>query len=746
MSLSNKEIREIKHNLDSGNPLSNKYRYLLFGKQNEIELTWSQKCYEPSQVNLEFESIEYFSFHQAIKEIDLKKKLSESKTISTNKNWTDKLIHGENKFTLSTLTSGKLSKEINTVGGIKLIYIDPPFNAGVDFKMNVKIGKKGVKEELNFFKQIAYRDKWGKGNRAFIAMIYERISLAHKLLNEKGFIFIHCDYRTDAYMRLIMDEIFGKSCFVNQIIWKRKGGSALKEMNNLSTAHDVILCYSKKKGSKLNSIFSNPSQEYIESQFKYSDSDGRKYMINVIRSPSPRPNLQYDFKGYKTPPNGWAVPRKTLEKWDKEGRLHYPNSKNKQVYKKIYLDEYQGQLINTLWTDIPLLKGKSKEILGYPTQKPEALLERIILLGSQPGELVLDCFCGSGTTCAVAHRLGRKWIGADQGKLAINTTKKRLLNVNHELHKLGKESKEFELLCLGKNEAKYQLKELTKTKALGRQKKMGIEFNRLVLEAYKAEEIKGLKMLHGRRLGAYISIFPSLDEPCSHQFIEDVIEECLSENITVANILSFKFTSDSAPLKQEKAQECGIDLKLKYIPLEIFNDLSSQDKRVDFPLVPYIDISNSIENGYISITLNNYSIFSSNQNITEESLNESSKNLGTLIIEDGKLFRLKTNNETNSLKKELITGEWDDLIDFWSVSFEHRIDSSYHQRVNHKGGDRSCFVLENQWQSFRTKNLNQIDLVTNPIQIPKTAQRVHIKAIDIFGNEANKSLELEPIK
>ena len=193
--------------------------------------------------------------------------------------------------------------------------------------------------------------------------------------------------------------------------------------------------------------------------------------------PSPRPNLMYDYKGYKTPPNGWAVPIETMKKMDKDGRLYFPESKDKQIYKKIYLDEYEGQLTNNLWVDIKLLKGNNAEIIDYPTQKPEALLERIIKTSSNEGDIVMDIFSGSGTTEAVAEKLGRKWIGADLGKFAIHTTRKRLIGVQRQLKAEGKDYRAFEILNLGKYERQHyigvnpNLREEEQQKATGSKKK-----------------------------------------------------------------------------------------------------------------------------------------------------------------------------------------------------------------------------------------------------------------------------------
>lgn len=333
--------------------------------------------------------------------------------------WINKIFWGDNLQVMSHLLK-------TYRGQVDLIYIDPPFDSKADYKKVINLKGKNINNDQTSFEEKQYTDIWN--NDEYLQFIYERLTIMRELLSPNGSIFLHCDYHKNHYLRLIMDEIFSSTQFINDIVWRRKGGSALGSMNSLSNATDTILWYSKTSNFTLNSIYAEAPKEYIDTQFKYSDKNGR-YMITVMRSPSYRPNLMYDYKGYKMPPNGWSVPLESMKKLDEEGYLHFPDSKDKQIYKKIYLNEYKGHAINNLWTDISTLKGSNKEILGYPTQKPEELLHRIISLASNPGDLVFDCFMGSGTTQSVSMKLGRKFIGADINLGAIQTTTKRLINV-----------------------------------------------------------------------------------------------------------------------------------------------------------------------------------------------------------------------------------------------------------------------------------------------------------------------------
>ena len=314
---------------------------------------------------------------------------------------------------------------------IDLIYIDPPFDSKADYKIRIKIKKQNITSDSLAFEEKQYGDIWT--NDEYLQFLYERLLILRELLSEKGSIFVHCDYHKNYHIRCLLDEVFGPDNFKNEIVWRRKGGSALGTMNSLSNATDTIYWYSKTTTYTLNPVYTEAPKEYVDNQFRYSDPDGRRYMITVMRSPNPRPNLMYDYKGYKMPPNGWAVTLEKMKELDSLGYLHFPDSKDKQIYKKIYLDEYRGQAVNNLWTEISTLKGNNSEITNYPTQKPEELLSRIVEMASNPGDLIFDCFMGSGTTQAVAMKLGRRFIGADINLGAIQTTTKRLIGIAEAL-------------------------------------------------------------------------------------------------------------------------------------------------------------------------------------------------------------------------------------------------------------------------------------------------------------------------
>jgi DNA modification methylase len=323
----------------------------------------------------------------------------------------NRLILGDNLEILKTM-------ENETVD---LVYLDPPFFSNRNYE--VIWGDEG---EVRSF-----QDRWSGGMEHYIAWLKERVEQMYRILKSSGSIFLHCDWHADAYIRVeILDNIFGTTNFRNHIIWKRKTGrgETNHKSNRFGTETDTIFFYAKSNSNLLESQFSfgvDGYSDYVDKFFIHTDELGRKYQSDNLSSPTPRPNLMYEYKGYKPPKNGWAISLEKMEQWDKEGRLLFPKNMDGRIRRKRYLDELKGKPIQNLWTDIDIT-SQSKERIGYPTQKPEALLQRIIECASNEGDTVLDPFVGGGTTVAVADKLNRKWIGIDQSVQAIKVTELRL--------------------------------------------------------------------------------------------------------------------------------------------------------------------------------------------------------------------------------------------------------------------------------------------------------------------------------
>jgi len=226
----------------------------------------------------------------------------------------------------------------------------------------------------------------------------------------------------------MLDQIFGENNFINEISWKRTHahGDSKRKFANIK---DSLFLYGGSDDYVFNPIYIPYSEEYIEKYYTQIDETGRRFQLVSLRSPNPRPNLTYDYKGYKPHRNGWAVSRELMEKLDNEGRLHFPKSKDGAIREKYFLDEMPGVIAGDIWTDIPPISAHAQERLGYPTQKPLALMDRIINASSNPNDIVLDAFCGCGTTLVAAQNLKRQWIGIDISPTACRVMAKRLRDV-----------------------------------------------------------------------------------------------------------------------------------------------------------------------------------------------------------------------------------------------------------------------------------------------------------------------------
>lgn len=340
--------------------------------------------------------------------------------------WMNKIFWGDNLQVMSHLL-----KEYR--GKVDLIYIDPPFDSKADYKKVIKLKSKTVSNDHSSFEEKQYTDVWS--NDSYLQFLYERIILLKELLSDTGSIYVHCDYQKSHYIRLILDEVFGQKNLVNELIWRRKQATSYAS-KQFGVTTDTLFWYSKSSVFTFNPIYSkhdDNTQNYIKERFVYDDGDGRKYMKSPLVNSLYRPNLRYEFHGVNPPPNGWLYKQERLEELFLKNELVMPSHPDGRIYRKIYEDEYKGQLIQNIWLDIPIVNPMASERENYPTQKPEALLKRIIEVSSSPGDIVFDCFMGSGTTQAAAMKLGRRFIGADINLGAIQTTTKRLIKVADEV-------------------------------------------------------------------------------------------------------------------------------------------------------------------------------------------------------------------------------------------------------------------------------------------------------------------------
>ena len=363
------------------------------------------------------------------------------------KDFTNKLILGDNFQVLQSIPDKS----------VDLIYLDPPFFSNRTYE--VIWGDDG---EIRSFE-----DRFAGGIDHYINWLRVRVLQMHRILKDTGSIFLHCDCNANAEIKTdVLNKVFGRNNFRDEIIWKRqtaKKGSQY-EKRTFGTSTDTIFLYSKTNNYTFKIPKMQLDEEDLLKKFNKIDEEGRSFRTDNIRliSAMARKNLIYEYKGY-TPKYGWMVNREKLEQMDKDGRLYWSNTGH--PYRKYFLDEYDGQEVSNLWVDINFASGKER--IGYPTQKPEKLLQRIIECASNECDVVLDPFVGGGTTIAVADRLNRKWIGIDQSVMAIKVTDLRMQKRQDDLFnekqpyevvlptfdfkKLqAKEGKEFEIWIINK--------------------------------------------------------------------------------------------------------------------------------------------------------------------------------------------------------------------------------------------------------------------------------------------------------
>ncbi len=335
---------------------------------------------------------------------------------------------------------------------VDLVYLDPPFNSNASY--NVLFAERDGSQAASQIK--AFEDTWRwdegaarayeevveSGGRvskamqafrtilsdtdmlAYLAMMAPRLVELRRVLKSTGSIYLHCDPAASHYLKILMDSVFGPEHFLADVTWRRTGTHS--DAKRWSPVADTLLHYSKGATHTWNPIHLPHSEEYIADKYRFKDANGRRYRLDNMTSPKPRPNMMYEWKGHASPPLGWRYSKETMARLDAAGLIWYPDSKTKRPQIKKYLDEMAGVLVGNVWTDIDPINSRAAERLGYPTQKPEALLDRIIAASSNEGDTVLDPFCGCGTTIASAQRLNRRWIGIDITNLAIGLIRHRL--------------------------------------------------------------------------------------------------------------------------------------------------------------------------------------------------------------------------------------------------------------------------------------------------------------------------------
>ena len=757
--LSDAERRDLIGLIQQGKPLPEKYRFSLFEDKREVELVWNGKTRDVCTTVLPFQSLEHIDEPRA--ETKIQPDLFDGRGRQM-RGWTNKLIWGDNKLILSSLKAGPLREQIEEAGGLKLIYIDPPFDVGADFSMDVEVGGEVFHKQPNLLEQIAYRDTWGRGADSFIAMLYERLLLMRDLLAPDGSIYIHVGPAINHYVRACLDEIFGRERSLREIVWKRV--SSRSHGLYYPATHDYIIFYSKTEDVRWNQLYEPLNAEYIETKYRFMDPGGRRYRKdNCLNQNQNRPNLTFDWNGHiKT----WRWTKENMQKLHDEGRLIY--TKNGLAEYKRYLDESEGVALQSVWSDINPVNSQAAEDTDYPTQKPQALLERIIRASSKEGDLVADFFGGSGTTAAVAEKLGRKWITTDLGKFAIHTTRKRLIGVQRERKAADKSFRAFEVLNLGRYERQAylnvggRLNAGQRAAALANKER---EFRDLILRAYKAtsfgEEGQAQDgFFHGARIGRLVVIGP-INLPVGRLFVEEVITECRKRGASRVDVLAFEFEMGLFPAVLDEARSKGIDLAPRYIPAEVFDKRAVDKGQVVFHDISFVEATPRYDKKRkmaVRIELTDFSVYYT-QGAAEAAIAAMKDGKSEVMCERGQLYKI-AKSKTGIVTKDRLTKHWTDWVDYWAVDFDYMSRKEIVKVVVGSGlggvatlpGFESPqseikllqfeerwtggYIFENEWQSFRTRQDRDLELTTAEHTYETPGRyTIAVKVIDIFGND-----------
>jgi DNA modification methylase len=550
--------------------------------------------------------------------------------------WRNRLIWGDKKYVLPSLLP-------EFAGKVNLVYIDPPFDTGADFSYTASVPRHHSEsgDEIEFLKrpsiieQKAYRDTWGKGLSSYLQWFYETVTMLRELLADDGSIYVHLDQNVIHYAKLIMDDVFGSGSFMNHIVWSYRRWPSISA--KYQSMHDDILFYVKGTSSDraFNTQYELPSESYVK-RFK-----GKTQVLD--------------------PETGT---------------------------RKITLDApTKGLPLRDVW-EISIVAGFKVERTGYPTQKPESLLHRIVEVSSNPGDLVLDCFAGSGTTAAVAEKLNRRWITCDLGRFAIHTTRKRLLSL------LG--IKPFVVQNLGKYERQaWQSAEFRAEgeDALEQQRQRDAAYRKFILDLYRATPITGHAWLHGVKAGRMVHV-GAVDAPVTIADVKSIARETwkAGKDKAAADILGWEFAFEMNETARQVAAESRVDVSFKKIPREVLEKKAVEQGDIQF-----------FELGALSV-------------VPKQKGRELTLKLADFVI--------PLDDVPEEARKAI--KHWSQVIDYWAVDWDYKNDT-----------------FHNQWQSYRTRQQPDIELSARYEYPEPGAYRVVVKVIDLLGNDTTKTLEIK---
>jgi DNA modification methylase len=667
------------------------------------ELIWDGKYRDgkkqgPVRIALPFQTIE--TVNESVQE---RQRSLELFAQGRETEWRNRLIWGDKKYVLPSLLP-------EFAGEVNLIYIDPPFDTGADFSFTATIPDDPdtsddetttFTKEPSILEQKAYRDTWGSGLDSYLRWFYECGTLMHELLHDAGSLYVHLDWHVAHYVKVLLDDIFGVDRLVNEIVWKRSDakGDITQGSRHYSRIHDVILYYTRSENTTWNPLYLPLSEGYVERFYKYKDPDGRRWKMDNMLGPggAAKGNPIYEVMGVTRP---WRYSRDRMKELIKAGRVIQTKPGNVPMEKR-YLDESKGVQLSTWWDDISMIRGWSAEKTGFSTQKPEALLERILKVSSNEGDLVLDCFVGSGTTAVVAEKLNRRWIACDLGRFAIHTTRKRLLGIPNVrpfvVQNLGKyerqawQAAEFDAATIQSHVGAVREPPL--------QSEREMAYRKFILDLYHATPVSGHTWLHGAKGGRMVHV-GAVDAPVTLADVKAIAKETWkavaggkdSPTKAGVDILGWEFALDLNETAKQVAAESRVGVTFKKIPHEALDKKAVEQGDIKF-----------FELGALSVEA------------------KAKKREVTLTLSD---FVIPIDDIPEEVRKAI--KHWSQMVDYWAVDWDYKNDT-----------------FHNQWQSYRTRKDPKIELEAKYKYSEPGKYTVVVKVIDILGNDTTKTIQIE---
>jgi adenine-specific DNA-methyltransferase len=531
--------------------------------------------------------------------------------------------------------------------------------------------------------QKAYRDTWGRGLQSYVSWLYETLLLLRDLLTDDGSIYVHLDEHADHYGRVVLDEVFGQGSFRNEIAWKST--SAHSDSQRYGSNHQTIFFYTKGTAWTWNNPRMDYDEQYVEQYYRYKEPNGRRFKSGDLSAYGLQGGgYTYEWHGHK---KLWRVPPETMQRLHDEGKVFY--TRNGVARLKGYLDEANGMPAQTIWADkaVQYVVSWGEEKLPYDTQKSEGLLRRIIEASSNKGDLVLDCFCGSGTTAAVAEKLNRRWIVGDLGRFAIHTTRKRLLGIPGV--------KPFVVQNLGKYERQaWQVAEFGE----GAQAATDA-YRRFVLDLYHARPVAGYVWLHGSKTGRMVHV-GSVDAPVTRADVTGIVTEFRkavgsgkdAPQRSGVDVLGWDFAFELNETSRQEAELAGINLRLIRIPREVLEKKAVEQGDIKFFELAALSVAVKKKGRVVSLELTD--------------------------------FMIPLDDVPEDVQKAVT--HWEQWIDYWAVDWNNS-DDTFH----------------NEWQSYRTRKERTLTRETSRTYAEPGKYRVVVKVIDILGNDTTKQLQVE---